>query len=87
MTPLKQREARIAELKAFSTTILLFLDNTHKFLEDTTFTWDSMEEIDDLVEVCAVLHKNQQELDTVVVAMKDMPPLQRMLKMGENKRL
>ena len=33
------------------------------------------------------LQKNQQELEEVVATMKDMPLLQCMLKMGENKRL
>ena len=46
-----------------------------------------MEQINDLVEFYAVLQKNQQELDRVTAAIKDMPPLQCMLKMGENNKL
>lgn len=46
-----------------------------------------MEEIDDLVEVCIALQKNHKELDEVTTTMKDLFPLQRMLKMGESKRL
>ena len=66
---------------------MLRLDDTQKLLEDTTSTWDAMEEINDLVEVRATLQKNQKEPDAVASMMKDMTPLQRMSKMGENKRL
>ena len=46
-----------------------------------------MEYLDDLVEVCATLQKNQWELDEVTAVMKDLAPLQCMLKMGESKKL
>ena len=58
MTSLEQCEARIAELQAFSTIIVIHLEDTQKLLEDTTSTWAAMEEIDDLVEVHATLQKN-----------------------------
>jgi len=45
-----------------------------------------MEETNDLGAVCAKLQRNQQELDTVTATMKDLPLLQCMMKMGENKR-
>lgn len=50
-TPPKQHEARIAELRVFSTTIAIRLEDTQKLLEDTTSTWEAMEEIDELVAV------------------------------------
>ena len=46
-----------------------------------------MEDHDGLVEVHAALQKNQRELDEVATVMKDLAPLQCMLKMGESKRL
>ena len=65
----------------------LCFEDTQKLLEDITSTWATMEEIDDLIAVFIKLQKNQQELDVVATTMKDLPPLQRMMKMGENKRL
>ena len=46
-----------------------------------------MEEIDNLVAVHLELQRNQQELDAVAAMMKDLLPLQCMMKMGENKIL
>ena len=87
MTPPEQREARIAELQAFLATIALCLKDTQKLLEDTTSTWATIEEIDDLVVVHTKLQRNKKELDVVAAIMKDLPPLQHMMKMGENKIL
>ena len=49
--PLEQREARIKELKASSTSIALLLEDVQKILSDATATWTGMEEIPDLVTV------------------------------------
>ena len=87
VTPPKEREARITELKGYAATIELRLAETQKLLDDTTTAWTNMEDLDDLVEVCAMLQKNQKELDEVMAAMKDLTALQSMLKMGESKRL
>ena len=46
-----------------------------------------MEDIDGLIKVRKALQNNQKELYELIVKMKDLIPLQRMLKMGENKRL
>ena len=46
-----------------------------------------MEEINDLVAFHIELQWNQQELVTITTMMKDLPPLQCMMKMGDNKRL
>lgn len=75
------------ELKAFTATIALILKDTQKLLDETTTSWAVMEEIKGLVAVWQALPKNQQELEEVTTSMKDMPLIQRMLKMGENKRL
>lgn len=80
-------EARDTELKGFATTIELRLAETQKLLDDTTSTWETMEDLDELIEVHRALQKNQWELDEVAAAMKDLTPLQCMLKMGEIKRL
>lgn len=67
--------------------ITLRLAETQKLMDDATTTWITMEDIDYLVEVRATLQKNQKELDEVMATMKDLVPQQRMLKMGESKRL
>ena len=41
-----------------------------------------MEGVDDLMEVRKMLQKNQKELDEDMATMKDLVPLQHMLKMG-----
>ena len=87
VTPLEEHEARVVELKGFAATLALHLADTQKLLDNTTSTWATMEELEDLVEVCIALQKNQQELDAVADAMKDLALLQCMLKIGENKRL
>ena len=46
-----------------------------------------MEDIDGLIEVREALQKNQKELDELMATMKDLTPLQRMLQMGESKKL
>ena len=51
VTPPKKREARITELKDFLATIALCLEDTQMFLEDTTSTWATMEEIHVLIAV------------------------------------
>ena len=55
----EQCEERTKELKAFSATIALRLEDTQKLLDDTTSTWVAMEEIEDLVVVWEALQKNQ----------------------------
>ena len=85
--PPKEHEARVAELQGYATKIMLRLAETQKLLDEATTTWTTMEDIDDLVEVRATLHKNQKELDEVTATKKDLVPLQHMLKMGESKRL
>ena len=83
----EERETRVVELQGHATTIALRLTKTHKFLDEATSTWTTMEDINDLVEIHVELQKNQKELDEVTTIMKDLVPLQRMLKMGESKRL
>ena len=55
VTPPEQRKARLAELKVFSATIALCLEDTQKFLEDTNSTWAAIKEIDDLVDIHVAL--------------------------------
>ena len=50
-TSLEQREERTKELRAFTSTIALHLEDAQKLLDDTTTTWTTMEDIDDLVNV------------------------------------
>ena len=67
--------------------IMLHLEDAQKLLNDVIATWTAMEEITDLVTIREEVQKTQQELETVATTMKDLPPLQQMLKMGENKKL
>ena len=85
--PSKQREARIEELKVTSATIVLCIDKIQKLLDEATSTWSTIEEISDLIIVCEEVHKTHQELEAVATTMKDLPTLERMKIMGENKRL
>ena len=50
-TPPKQHEERTKDLKAFVVTIALCHKDTQKLLDDTTTTWATMEEFEDLVVV------------------------------------
>ena len=85
--PPKEREARVAELQGYADTIETRLAETQKLLNEATEMWTTMEDIDGLIEVRETLQKNQKELDELTAIMKDLIPLQRMLKMGESKRL
>ena len=85
--PPEQCKARIEELKATLATIVLHLEDAKKLLDDATSTWTTMEEIPDLMTVREEVQKTQQELEAVAAMIKDLPPLQQMLKMGENKKL
>ena len=49
--PLEQHKERTKELKALATTIMLHLHDTQNLLDETTTTWATMEEIEDLVTV------------------------------------
>ena len=56
-------------------------------LDEATETWPTMEDIDGLNEVCEPLQKNHNKLDELTVVMKDLIPLQCMLKMRESNKL
>ena len=75
------------ELKVALDMITLRLEDTQKILNDVTATWTAMEEIPDLLTIHKEVQKTQQELEAVATVMKDLLPLQRMLKMGKNKKL
>ena len=47
--PLEKCKVRIKELKASSTMIMLYLEDTHKLLDDVTSMWTMMEKIPDLM--------------------------------------
>ena len=85
--PPEQHEARIQELKTTLETITLQLEDAKNLLKDATATWTAMEEIPDLVTFHEQVQRTQQDLEVVIFVMTDLPPLQRMLKMGENKKL
>ena len=58
-----------------------------QLLNDASQAWTNMEDIDGLVEVRAALQKMQREIDTLTGAMRDLLPIERMLKMGETNKL
>ena len=86
-TPLEEREERTQALQAFLATLAKHLEDAQKLLDETTNAWEAMNDIEDLVNVSEAIKKNQQEMDTIAAVMKDFPPIQRMLKMGEIKKL
>lgn len=54
-TPPDQRKERTKKLKAFATTIAWRIEDTQKLLDETTTTWATMEEIEDLVAIWKAL--------------------------------
>ena len=58
-----------------------------QFLNDASQAWTNMEDIDGLVEVRAALQKMQQDIDALTGMMKDLLPIECMLKMGETTKL
>lgn len=72
VTPPKECEARVTELKGYVFTIELHLAETQKLLDDTNSTSKTMGDLDDLVKVRATLQKNKKELDEVAAVMKDL---------------
>ena len=56
-------------------------------LNEASQAWTNMEDIDGLVEVREAMQKTQRELDTLTSTMKDLLPIERMLKMGEMTKL
>ena len=56
-------------------------------LNEASYTWTNMEDIDGLVEVREALQKTQRELDALRETIKDLLPIERMLKMGETTKL
>ena len=86
-TPSEEREEKAQAHRAFSATIAKQLEDAQKLLDETTNAWTVMNANEDLVNVHEAIHKTQQEMDTVATAMKDLPPIQRMMKMGETKKL
>ena len=56
-------------------------------LNEASHTWTTMEDINGLVEVREALQKTQRELDALTGTMKDLLPIERMLKMGETTKL
>lgn len=85
--PPEEREARVEELQGYADTIEVRLAEMQKLPDEATNTWTTMEDIDGLIDVREALQKNQKELDELTMVMKDVIPLQRMLKIGESKRL
>lgn len=83
----KEGKERTQALWAFLATIAKHLEDAQKLLDETTNASEVMIDIEDLVNVHKAIHKTQQEMDTIVAVMKDFPPIQRMMKMGETKKL
>ena len=62
MTPRKQREARIEEMKFVLVMIALRLEDAQKIPNDATTTWTMTEEIPDLVTIHEEVQKTEHEL-------------------------
>ena len=86
-TSSEELKERTQALQAFSATIAKHLEDAQKLLDETTNAWATMNDIENMVNVHEAIQKTQQEMDTIVVAMKDFPPVQCMIKMGETKKL
>lgn len=63
------------------------IKEAQQLINDVSEAWTNMEDIDGLIEVRAQLQKTQREVDSLRGMMKDLLPIERMLKMGETTKL
>ena len=56
-------------------------------IDDASQAWTNMEEIEGLIKVQEQLQMTQREVDALTGTMKDLLPIERMLKMGERTKL
>lgn len=63
------------------------IEEDHKLLDDASTSWQSMDEIDDLVIVHDEIQETQKEVDTIFVSIKALLANEKMLKMGEKQKL
>ena len=82
-----EKEARAQALKDYAGKVEVCIEEAHKLINDAGEAWTNMEDIDDLVKVQAQLQAMQHEVDALTNTLKDLPPIQRMLKMGESTKL
>ena len=86
-TPPVEREVRAQELKGYVEIIEVCIEEAQQLIKDANEAWTNMEEIDGLVEVREALQRMQCGVDSLTNTMKDLLPIERMLKMGETTKL
>lgn len=86
-TPPMEKEARTQELKGYAGMVEVRIEEAQKLINDASEAWTNMEDIDGLVKVWQQLQTTQREVDALTGTMKDLLPIERMLKMGEMTKL
>lgn len=85
--PPVEKEARAQALKGYAGIVEARIEEVQKLINDASEAWKNMEDIDGLVQVWEKLQATPHEVDSLTGTMKDLQPIQRMLKMGETTKL
>ena len=86
-TPAKEKEAWTQQQKGYADMVEVRIEEAQKLIDDATQAWTNMEDIEGLIKVWEQLQKTQCEVDAFIGTMKDLLPIERMLKMGERTKL
>lgn len=86
-TPPAERQARTQELRVYANMVEVRIEEAQQLINDASQAWTNTEDIDGLDEVRAALQKKQREVDALTDMMKDLLPIERMLKMSEMTKL
>lgn len=86
-TPLVEKEAQTQALRSYAGIVEVHIKEAQKLINDAGEAWMHMEDIDDLVKVWEQLQATQHKVDALTDTLKDLPPIQIMLKMGESTKL
>lgn len=85
--PLAEKEARSQALKGYASIVEVCIEEAQKLLNNAGEAWTNMEDIDDLVKIWQQLQETQHQVDALSGTLKDLPPIQRMLKRRESSKL
>jgi hypothetical protein len=86
-TPRIEKEARAQALKGYASIVEVRIEEAQKLINNAREEWTNMEDIDDLVKIQEQLQATQHQVDALTDTLKDLPPIQRMLKMSESTKL
>ena len=81
------REVRVQELGGYAEMVETRVEEAQQLLNEASHTWANMEDIDGLIEVREALQKTHRELHALTGTMKDLLPIEHILKMEETTKL